>query len=313
MNISKTRFINWTRCPMYFPMDLKFNPTGKADIDDERERREERLAELREGVKSSDGFDAEDEEFDAQPGPELEALLPYYNKVEEEALKVAKKYFRGTFIANPKDVHGQKLFEYELHGHTYRCYVDIYNENEEEINIIEVKATTNRKYLDAKEKALLDRFSDVGKYPHDLAFQRFVIEHALRKVGDTRHVNYYLAVLNCQYEYDGVRDAMGECEYNKINGQEIIVFLKMNEVMEKYKSIIAQEVAALESYISSPQDISAKTPVGKWCAWGGRTECSFCGQCFKRLRGVPDTNKANKDFLNSSRWPDCSIYSRTSG
>ena len=89
MNVSKTRFINWTRCPMYFPMDLKFNPTGKADINDERERREERLAELREGVKSSDGFDAEDEEFDAQPGPELEALLPYYNKVEEEALKVA--------------------------------------------------------------------------------------------------------------------------------------------------------------------------------------------------------------------------------
>ena len=206
---------------------------------------------------------------------------------------MAKKYFRGTFIANSKDVHGQKLFEYELHGHTYRCYVDIYNENEDEINIIEVKATTNRKYLDAKEKALLDRFSDVGKYPHDLAFQRFVIEHALRKVGDTRPVNYYLAVLNCQYEYDGVRDAMGECEYNKINGQEIIVFLNMNEVTEKYQPIIAQEVAALESYISSPHDISDKTPVGKWCAWGGRTECLFCSQCFKRLRDVPDTNKAN--------------------
>ena len=28
---------------MYFPMDLKYNPTQKADIDDERERREERL------------------------------------------------------------------------------------------------------------------------------------------------------------------------------------------------------------------------------------------------------------------------------
>ena len=293
MNISKTRFINWTRCPMYFPMDLKFNPTGKADIDDERERREERLAELREGVKSSDGFDAEDEEFDAQPGPELEALLPYYNKVEEEALKVAKKYFRGTFIANSKDVHGQKLFEYELQGHTYRCYVDIYNENEEEINIIEVKATTNRKYLDAKEKALLDRFSDVGKYTHDLAFQRFVIEHALRLAGETRPVNYYLAVLNCQYEYDGVRDAMGECVYNKINGQEIIVFMNMNEVTEKYQPIILDEVSKLEKFISTPHDISAKVPVGKWCAWGGRTECLFCNHCFKRLRDVPDTNKAN--------------------
>ena len=296
MNISKTRFINWTRCPMYFPMDLKFNPTGKADIDDERERREERLAELREGVKSSDGFDAEDEEFDAQPGPELEALLPYYNKVEEEALKVAKKYFRGTFIANSKDVHGQKLFEYELQGHTYRCYVDIYNENEEEINIIEVKATTNRKYLDAKEKALLDRFSDVGKYTHDLAFQRFVIEQALRLAGETRPVNYYLAVLNCQYEYDGVRDAMGECVYNKINGQEIIVFMNMNEVTEKYQPIILDEVSKLEKFISTPHDISAKVPVGKWCAWGGRTECLFCNHCFKRLRDVPDTNKANKSL-----------------
>lgn len=298
MNISKTRFINWTRCPMYFPMDLKYNPTGKADIDDERERREERLAELREGVKSSDGFDAEDEEFDAQPGPELEALLPYYNKVEEEALKVAKKYFRGTFIANSKEVHGQKLFEYELHGHTYRCYVDIYNENEEEINIIEVKATTNRKYLDAKEKALLDRFSDVGKYPHDLAFQRFVIEHALRKVGDTRSVNYYLAVLNCQYEYDGVRDAMGECVYNKINGQEIIVFLNMNEVTEKYQPIILDEVSKLEKFISTPHDISAKVPVGKWCAWGKNTECMFWKHCFQKLRDVPDYNSANK-YLNS--------------
>lgn len=293
MYISKTRFINWTRCPMYFPMDLKFNPTGKADIDDERERREERLAELREGVKSSDGFDAEDEEFDAQPGPELEALLPYYNKVEEEALNVANKYFRGTFIANSKEVHGQKLFEYELHGHIYRCYVDIYNENEEEINIIEVKATTNRKYLDAKEKALLDRFSDVGKYTHDLAFQRFVIEQALRLAGETRPVNYYLAVLNCQYEYDGVRDAMGECVYNKINGQEIIVFMNMNEVTEKYQPIILDEVSKLEKFISTPHDISAKVPVGKWCAWGGRTECLFCSHCFKRLRDVPDTNKAN--------------------
>lgn len=293
MYISKSRFINWSRCPMYFPMDLKFNPTGKADIDDERERREERLAELREGVKSSDGFDAEDEEFDAQPGPELEALLPYYNKVEEEALKIAKKYFSGTFAADSKDVHGQKLFEYELHGHVYRCYVDIYNESDEVINIIEVKATTNRKYLDAKEKALLDRFSDVGKYPHDLAFQRFVIEHALRLAGETRPVNYYLAVLNCQYEYDGVRDAKGECQYNKNKGQEIIVFLNMNEVTEKYQPIIAQEVAALESYISSPQDISAKVPVGRWCAWGGRTECLFRNHCFKHLRDVPDTNKAN--------------------
>ena len=148
--ISKSRFINWTRCPMYFPMELKHNPTGTDDIDAERERREEILKELADGMnestmESAESTEEDDEKFDATPSPELEALLPYYNQVEDEALKVAKKYFDGKF-------QNQKLFEYELHGHTYRCYVDIYNENEKEINIIEVKATTNKKYSYWKDK-----------------------------------------------------------------------------------------------------------------------------------------------------------------
>ena len=146
MYISKSRFINWTRCPMYFPMELKHNPTGKDDIDAERERREEILGELMDSMKDSTMGDAEfseedDEKFDSAPSPEHEALLPYYNQVEDEALKVAKKYFDGTF-------QSQKLFEYEHHGNTCRCYVDICNENDQEINIIEVKATTSRKYQD---------------------------------------------------------------------------------------------------------------------------------------------------------------------
>ena len=145
MYISKTRFINWTRCPMYFPMELKHNPMGMDDIDAERERREEMMSELISGMSSAEGS-VDEEEFDAKPSEELETLLPYYNQVEDEALKVAQRYFRGTFIADSKDVHNQKLFEYEPHGHTYRCYVDIYNENEDEINIIEVKATTCSKF-----------------------------------------------------------------------------------------------------------------------------------------------------------------------
>ena len=152
MYISKSRFINWTRCPMYFPMELKHNPTGKDDIDAERERREEILGELLDSMKDSTMGDAEfseedDEKFDSAPSPEHEALLPYYNQVENEALRVAKKYFHGSFISDSRNVQKQKLFEYKRNGHTYRCYVDIYNENENEINIIEVKATTNRKYL----------------------------------------------------------------------------------------------------------------------------------------------------------------------
>ena len=329
---------------MYFPMDLKYNPTQKEDIDLERERRLEILEELASGMAStgaSDGSEEEEESFDAKPSAELEALLPYYNQVEDEALKIARKYFRGTFVADSKDVHNQKLFEYEHNGHIYRCYVDIYNENDDEINIIEVKAITNSKFTDpetglsfssvargkrggvkyplfvndnniwrfntadskvseeaqnnfnAKKVLLLNRYSDEGKYPHDVAFQRFVIEKALRKAGDNRPVNFYLAILNSKYVYDGSVDAAGKRIYNETDGQELVTFIDMNETAEAYQPFIRKEIALLESNIAHPHDISKTVPVGKWCAWGRNTECLFCSHCFERLRSVPHMNKAN--------------------
>ena len=342
MYISKSRFINWTRCPMYFPMELKHNPTGEVDIEAEHERREEMLMELAEGMAPDNSDEEDEEEFNSAPTPELEALLPYYNQVEDEALKVAKKYFRGTF-------QSQKLFEYDHHGNIYRCYVDICNESEKEINIIEVKATTNKKYSYWKDKkdnkglffsdahkttkdkikntfplfvkdgniwrlntaksavndyasknfkqkteSLLDRYSKVGKYPYDLAFQRFVIENALRQSSDTRRVNYYLAVLNSEYVYDGAVDENGKCLYNDVNGQEIITFLNLNEITEECQKEILKEIASFESYISTPHDVNNKVDVGKHCAWGENTECLFWSHCFQTLRDVPKTNAANK-------------------
>ena len=343
MYISKSRFINWTRCPMYFPMELKHNPTGEVDIEAERERREEMLIELAEGMAPDKSDEEDEEEFNSAPTPELEALLPYYNQVEDEALKVAKKYFYGTF-------QSQKLFEYKHNGNTYRCYVDIYNENEREINIFEVKATTNKKYrywtdkddknkgmffsnaqkdtkdkkkdtyplfikdgniwhlntaqsavneyslknFEQKKSVLLNRYSNEGKYPHDLAFQRFVIENALRQSGDQRPVNYYLAVLNSEYVYDGAVDENGKCLYHNINDQEIITFLDLNEITEAYQTTILDEIASLENYISTPHDVTKVVKIGKHCAWGEKTECLFWKHCFQTLRYVPEVNSANK-------------------
>ena len=356
MYISKSRFINWTRCPMYFPMELKHNPTGKDDIDAEREHREEILGELAESMnESTESSEGDEEEFNSEPSAELEALLPYYSQVEDEALKVAKKYFYGTFIANSQNVNGQKLFEYKHNGHIYRCYVDIYNENENEINIIEVKATTSRKYsywrdnngnnqglffrntnarngrityplfikdgnfwhlnmaestvsdvslttFTEKKRSLLDRYHKVGKYPHDLAFQRFVIEHALRQSNDHRRVNYYLAVLNSDYVYDGAIDANGKCIYNIIDGQEIVTFFNLNEITKEYQRKILNEIAYLENYISSPHDVNNKVNVGKHCAWGENTECLFYKHCFENLRTVPKINRANNYIYCQGRF-----------
>ena len=343
---------------MYFPMDLKHNPTGKVDIDEERERREEMLGELAESIKEStmggtEFSEDDDEKFDNASSPELEALLPYYDQVEAEALKVAKKYFTGTFKT-------QWLFKYDLHGHTYRCYVDIYNENENEINIIEVKATTNKKYLywkdkkdknkglffsDAyggepyplfikdknilrfnevagkvndyasekfteKKKSLLDKYSKVGKYPYDLAFQRFVIEHRLRELGDNRPVNYFLAILNSEYVYDGATDENGKCIYDTTDGQEIITFIDLNETTKAYQTKILEEIAYLESYISTPHDVNIKVNVGKHCAWGENTECLFYKHCFEKLRNVPRTNRANNYVYCQGKFKEGNIKNK---
>ena len=362
MYISKSRFINWTRCPMYYAMEKEQNLTGMNDIDEELERRRERLAELKEGVFSYDNdndYDSDAEESDSQPGPELQALLPYYKQVEEEALKVAKKYFRGTLVADSEDVHNQKLFEYEYNSNTYRCYVDIYNENDDdEINIIEVKATTGSKFdyminakgkreglffsdvpkgkrngnyyplfvktgnfwrfnvadskvndnakdnFDDKKIKLLERYSDIGKYPYDLAFQRFVIGNALLEKGDKRKVNYYLAVLNHKYVYDGAVDANGHRLSNEVDGQELITFLDMNETTEAYQQTILEDIAKLESYISVPHNIGSKVDVGPHCAWGKNTECAFWEYCAKQ-HGVTDLeNTANKYLYSKGKFGD---------
>ena len=161
-----------------------------------------------------------------------------------------------------------------------------------------------------KKEELLDRYSKVGKYPHDLAFQRFVIEHRLRQLGDNRPVNYYLAVLNSEYIYDGAIDKNGKCVYNTIDDQEIITFLNLNRITEEYQAKILEELAYLESYISTPHDVNKKVDVGKHCAWGENTECLFWSHCFQKLRGVPDTNSANKYMNSDQSFKACGIIGK---
>lgn len=331
MKVSKSRFINWTRCPMYLSMELMHNPTGAIDI--EKERQAEMIEEVKDGMQSS-GEGNDDEHFDIEPSEQLKALLPFYRQVEDEALKVAKRYFNGTFVADSNDVHNQRLFEYERNGNTYSCYVDIYNENEKEINIIEVKATTCKKFIDLtfsdakrggnkfvlfvkkgnffrlntkcsnissitqdnfknSKSLLLDRYRNEGKYPHDLAFQRFVIENALREAGDNRKVNFYLAVLNSEYFYDGTTDEQGNRIYNCVDGQEIVTFIDMNDISREYQETINNEIETLEGYIKSPHNTCDKVDVGKWCAWKENTECLYLSHCFNKLRSVPESNRSN--------------------
>ena len=77
---------------------------------------------------------------------QLQAMLDYYNQVEIEAGAIALKQFGGTAKYAWKTLD-QESFDFRNNTVRYLCYVDIYNEVGNIINIIEVKATTSKKYV----------------------------------------------------------------------------------------------------------------------------------------------------------------------
>ena len=159
MAISKTDFINYTRCPRYSALE----EIKKEKLDADITYQEYKDIELQECIKELLDNMFEDEEYTEEKTKKMnaqaEALMPYYKQVEIEAGTLVNKYFKGksTYASS---TFNHECFEFNKNGIKYLCYVDIYNENGSGINIIEVKATTSNKYikLEAGHKKC-DKFS----------------------------------------------------------------------------------------------------------------------------------------------------------
>lgn len=288
MAITKTKFINYTRCPYYYHLDN----IDKSDLNNK--------ISLREYLDEEYKFNSE------IPDEQLEVMLPYYKKIEEIAAKLAPSYFDGnfSFAYNTLD---QECFECKINGNLYACYVDIYNETVDgNINIIEVKSTTSDKFLDTKffekgnngiyylletnekvTKKLLNRYDSCGRYIYDIAVQRYIIERDLRKNGleclvDT--TKYFLAVLNSDYIFDGtIKD--NEPVYNKDkNGNDIIIFIDVTNITKLYLEIIDKERKKLEEIINNS---CSEIKVGSYCEYKKVTECKHKDFCFRK---VPEKN-----------------------
>lgn len=151
MAITKTNFINYTRCSRYFSLEQVKKDRLDADISyDEykNQEKEEQLAEILGGMFEI-GEDEEEIDLVDKKNIQLEAMMPYYNEVEIQAGLLVEKYFGGNtkYAYKTKD---QECFDFNRNGLKYLCYIDVYNELDNITNIIEVKATTNRKYIDLK-------------------------------------------------------------------------------------------------------------------------------------------------------------------
>ncbi len=329
MAITKTDFIEFSRCPRYvFLENLKASALKKDMSYEEYKEKEEKnnLKELLEAMldTSEDIFVDKTEKINQQ----LMAMLPYYKQVELEAGRIFTEYFKGEshYALNTQD---QKEFHFDSEKAKYLCYVDIYNENKEEINIVEVKATTARKYISLeagypkkekysiftkkdnvyylkgeidyfleeempKEKYLKERTKlferfKLGKYFYDLAFQRYIIERCSLK----KPVHYYLAVLNPYYVFDGtLKD--GKPYYHKIKEEELITFISGDEITKEYQEKIKEDMLALEERLNIKED--PLCPLGNYCGYKEQGECKY----FKTVCGlkIPKKN-SSLNYVNN--------------
>lgn len=146
MAITKTNFINFTRCPRYLALEKikKEKVVAKMTyLDYVQELADEHVQEILSRMYEVE----DDEEIDLvdKTDETLEAMMKYYKQVEEYAAKVCNKVFKGKTIS-ALDTRNQESFDFNHNGIRYLCYVDVINENESNLNIIEVKATTSNSF-----------------------------------------------------------------------------------------------------------------------------------------------------------------------
>ena len=325
MAVTKTNFINYSRCPRYVALDDLKKEKLDSFISFEEYKKEEEQDNLKEllGCMFDDGEDLIDTRNE-----HLEVMLPYYNMAEILAGTVAPKYFKGSFKFS-KSTKEQESFDCKINGIRYLCYVDIYNETDDAFNIIEVKATTTKKYLDMavtsnkiktsifdrdengvyhlledlpvniedimsmdnynkQRSKLFDKLNGAGHYVYDLAVQRYIIENDLKQNKEESKlgkIKYYLAVLNSEYIFDGTYDC-GEPVYNTDkNGNDIVSFIDFTGITKDYMDKIDLDRKRVETYITELK--GDKYPIGDYCENKRTTKCKYAKICWAF---IPSTN-----------------------
>ena len=314
MAITKTKFINYVRCPRYVALDDLKKEKLDSMITVEEYKKEEELEHIAELLGNM--FDNSGNDLIDVKNEHLETMMPYYNKVEILAGEIASKYFKGKFKFS-KNTYNQESFDAVIDNIRYLCYVDIYNENDNGINIIEVKATTTKKYLDLgssdvsifqkgndgiyylledlnlnitdymplkvyernKDK-LFDKYSSAGHYIYDIAVQRFIIENDMKKHHEKKKVKYFLAVLNSNYVFDGKYEN-DEPIYETINGEDIISYIDVTSITEALMEKIYLDSKKIKSYIDNLD--GSRVPLGKFCEYKKTAGCKWCRLCFDVL------------------------------
>ncbi len=326
MAVTKTNFINYSRCPRYVALDDLKHEKLNSMVTLEEYRKEEESEILKELL--GDMYDEEGNDLIDTKNEHLEVMLPYYNAVELLAGSIAPKYFDGTFKYS-KDTLEQESFDALINNIRYICYVDIYNETKDGFNIIEAKATTTKKYIDLgckqnnefnsifmkDEKGiyhlleelnvniedympmkkyeynrakLFDRYAAAGHYVYDLAVQRYIIENDLKAHGEENKIkNVRYYLTVLNHEY--VFDGKydrGEPVYDTDANGNEIVCFI--DLTEITKEYMDKIDLDRQRVEGYIHDLKAsEVPLGEYCEIKKMTKCKYSKICWSKL---PKTN-----------------------
>lgn len=326
MALTKTNFINYSRCRRYVALDEVKKERLNADVSYEEYKEEELREEVRDIVGEMYSIDEDGNEIDNidVEDPQLKVMLPYYKEIELLAGKKVEHLFGGNTMYS-LDTKKQESFDFDEDGIKYLCYVDIYNETADEINIVEVKATTSNKYLSleagyrstksehhdkysiyykdkrgifhlkedlngwnmlsempedayrSKRNKLLDKYDSCGKYIYDLAVQRMIIEGDLKQHNFTnKKINYYLAVLNHEYVFDGKYEN-GKAVYS----DDIINIFDYTNITKEVLERVYYDKKEILSFLKN-MDVSPCN-LGEFCEYKRPSKCKFCKICMKKI------------------------------
>ena len=158
----------------------------------------------------------------------------------------------------------------------YKDERGIYHLKEDLKNFDITKEMPNNSYLKKRSK-LLDRFDECGKYIYDLSVQRMIIEGDLKEHNFTnKKINYYLAVLNSEYVFDG------KYENNKpVYGDDIISIFEFNNITKEMQEKVLFDKENIKKYLLE-MDISPCN-LDSCCCYKSKSKCKFCPICFKKI------------------------------
>lgn len=338
MAITKTNFINYTRCRRYLALDdLRKDKllSGISYADYKAEELEEEKKEMLSSLYEDDENYLNDVTKDLNP--QMEAMMPYYKNVEIEAGKITEKYFKGSFIYAEK-TQDQQLFECIYNNVKYLCYVDIYNEDGKNKNIIEVKATTTKKYVEMmcskkgqekfsiwhKDNNILRLKDEIEGYDllSEMEYDDFIKKKnkLFDRYSDVGCYVFDLAVQRYIIEHDYIsrneKDTLtdfkyylavlnsdyvydGSGEYHEIDGEELITFIDLTKVTKEYQERVDIYRQNLEKYLD--ENDAKKCPLGVCCSRKSSRECVY----FKPICGkdIPAKNSIF-NYLNCYKFKD---------